>query len=270
MNPRTVSHLALALSLVAGLALPVARAAVTDTVGQRNGCGPEGTRRCIAFTFDDGPDCHTTPRLLSMLDARNLRATFFVVGHRLDGDDAYHTANREVLRELRRRGHTVGNHSYHHVLLDGLTPAHLAFEIDRTEALIEQTLHEHPTLLRAPFGAIGTRRTAEAIFARGYTPVSWTLDTADWSVHSADAVAVNFRAALNAHPRGGVVLMHDTHAWSVAAFPMVFAELERRNQRLRASGQAPYEVVGLGAFYGRSASSETAGQETGEAHAARR
>lgn len=270
MSSRPVLFALTTLSLVCAAALPSATASVHDTAGSRSGCGPEGNRRCIAFTFDDGPDCHTTPRLLAMLAARHVRATFFVVGHRLDGDDPYHRANREVLRTLRAQGHAVGNHSYHHVVLDGLTPAHLAFEIDRTEALIEETLHERPTLLRAPFGALGTRRSVEAIFSRGYTPVYWTLDTADWSVTSSEAVATNFRAALNASPRGGVVLMHDTHAWSVNAFPAVFAEIERRNARARAAGEAPYEIVGVDAFYGRGASSVTSGHPTGAAHAATR
>ena len=72
---------------------------------------PPSMPRCIAFTFDDGPECRYTPRVLDALDAKGIKATFFVVGHRLDGDDGYHTANRAVLRDTVRRGHLIGRRS---------------------------------------------------------------------------------------------------------------------------------------------------------------
>ena len=92
-------------------------------------------------------------------------------------DDGYHTANRAVLRDIARRGHLVGNHTYHHVQLDYLRPEALTDEIDRTEALITQTLGHRSWLLRAPFGALTRQRTVDAVFSRGYTPVFWELDT---------------------------------------------------------------------------------------------
>ncbi len=205
--------------------------------------------RCIALTFDDGPECRYTPRVLDTLDAKGIKATFFVVGHRLDGDDTYHTANRAVLRDTLRRGHLIGNHTYHHVELDRLRDAALSDEIDRTEALIRRTTGQRSWLLRAPFGAILRQRTVDAIFSRGYTPVYWELDTRDWETPSVDAVVEGFRAALSESPRGGVVLIHDTHWWSVAALPRILAVIERRNASLVASGQEPYRFVNLDALY---------------------
>jgi peptidoglycan/xylan/chitin deacetylase (PgdA/CDA1 family) len=212
-------------------------------------CAPTGLRRCIAFTFDDGPECRHTPRLLDMLDQRGIKATFFVVGHRIDGDDSYHAANRAVLRDIVRRGHRVGNHTYHHVELDRLHPERLADEIDRTAALIARATGRRPWLFRAPFGALHRPRTVEAVFSRGYTPVYWELDTRDWETPSVAGVVENFRQALRESPRGGVVLLHDTHWWSVSAFPQIMAVIERRNAALVAAGEAPYQIVDLEAFY---------------------
>jgi peptidoglycan/xylan/chitin deacetylase (PgdA/CDA1 family) len=186
--------------------------------------------------------------VLEALSRHGLRATFFVVGHRLEGDDRYHTRNREVLREVLRRGHRVGNHGYTHSVLDGLRPARLAWEIDRTEALIRGATGERPALLRAPFGALSTRRAVEAVHQRGYTHVHWDVDTMDWSVTSPEAVVQNFRQVLAFHPRGGVVLLHDTHPWSVRAFPAILAHLSRENRLARARGQRPWELVGLEEF----------------------
>ncbi len=234
------------------------------------GCGPNGSRHCLALTFDDGPDCTTTPRVLETLRAHGLHATFFVVGHRLDGDDPYHTRNRAVLRETYLQGHLVGNHSYHHVVLDGLRTEVLDDEIDRTAALITRATGHRPWLLRAPYGAFASARTVNSVYARGYTPVGWTLDTMDWSVDSPARVLQNFRAVLSSHPHGGVVLMHDTHPWSVAALPGILHEIEQRNAVLHASGGIPYEIVGLSEFFTGTGVSSTEGHSGGAQTAATR
>ncbi len=210
---------------------------------------PPSIPRCIALTFDDGPEYRSTPRVLDLLDARGIKATFFVVGHRIDGDDPYHTANRAVLRDIARRGHLIGNHTFHHVELDRLRDNALADEIDRTESLIRQSIGRRSWLLRAPFGALLRQRTVDAVFSRGYTPVYWELDTRDWATPSVQGVIDGFRQALLESPRGGVVLLHDTHWWSVAALPHILAILDRRNADLIAHGEAPYRFVNLDALY---------------------
>ncbi|MEZ4389896.1 MAG: polysaccharide deacetylase family protein [Polyangiales bacterium] len=213
------------------------------------GSCPARYPRCLSFTFDDGPEWSTTPRLLDMLDARHIRATFFVVGHRISGPENHHRLNRGVLRDIARRGHRIGNHTFRHVVLDGLRPERIAREIDDTAEIITRETGRRPWLLRAPFGALASDRALKAVFSRRYTPVYWQLDTEDWSVNSARAVLLNFRRVLDESPRGGVVLMHDTRPWSVAAFPLILNEIDQRNARLVAQGQAPYRIVGLEHFW---------------------
>ncbi len=211
----------------------------------RGQCG----RRCIAFTFDDGPNWETTPRLLDELDRRHLRATFFVTGHRMDGDGDVALRNREVLARAWRTGHLVGNHTYHHDLMDTMDEPTLRFEIDRTEALIREVIGVRPFLFRAPYGALHHPRAVREVFSRGYTPVFWAMDSNDWRVNSAQGVYDNVIAELARSPNGGVLLMHDTLPWSVAAFPRIVDEIERRNAAFIARGEAPYEIVGLDRFY---------------------
>lgn len=206
-------------------------------------------RRCIAFTFDDGPSWETTPALLDTLDRRGIRATFFVTGHRLDGDGEVARRNRAVLATAWGHGHLVGNHTYHHDLLDTMTEATLRFEIDRTEALIRGVVGERVWLFRAPYGALNHPRAVGAVFSRGYTPVSWAMDSQDWRVNTPQAVLANVRAELDRAPRGGVLLMHDTLPWSIAAFPMILDEIAARSAALVARGEEPYEIVGLERYY---------------------
>src|SRR5262245_63095806 len=65
--------------------------------------GPAGTRR-IALTFDDGPDPVATPRLLHLLDEREVRATFFLIGERA-------RRHPDLVRAIAEAGHEVGNHT---------------------------------------------------------------------------------------------------------------------------------------------------------------
>ncbi|MBL8600957.1 MAG: polysaccharide deacetylase family protein [Myxococcales bacterium] len=205
--------------------------------------------RCIAFTFDDGPNWETTPRLLDALAQRNLRVTFFVTGHRIDGDGEVARRNREVLASAWSFGHLVGNHTYHHDLLDTMSEAQLTDEIDRTGRLIEGVLGERVYLFRAPYGALNHPRAVSAVFSREYTPVHWAMDSNDWRVNTPEAVLANVRAELDRSPHGGVLLMHDTLPWSVDAFPLILNEIDQRNAALMARGERPYELVGLERFY---------------------
>ena len=68
----------------------------------------------ITFTFDDGPDHRTTPVLLDQLDRYGVKATFFVNGHRFHHRSAGGVENQAVLRDLHRRGHFIGNHTFSH------------------------------------------------------------------------------------------------------------------------------------------------------------
>jgi peptidoglycan-N-acetylglucosamine deacetylase len=61
----------------------------------------------VALTFDDGPAEPTTRQILDLLDKYSAPATFFVVGVQA-------SRHPEIIKEIIDRGHTVGNHSFHH------------------------------------------------------------------------------------------------------------------------------------------------------------
>jgi peptidoglycan/xylan/chitin deacetylase (PgdA/CDA1 family) len=205
--------------------------------------------RCIAFTFDDGPDATLTPRLLDILDEHHIHATFFVVGSHLDPSDPANAANRDVLRDAHRRGHFIGNHTYHHVVMNHLDDRQLAFEIDRTSQLITDVIGERPGFFRAPYGMIGTARAIRAVAGRLYTLTRWILDPRDWAEHTPEAVLRNFRYQLHIHPQGGILLMHDVHPSTIAAVPLVIEEIERQNRLLHARGEPEFQIITLDQLY---------------------
>src|SRR5262245_27697552 len=61
----------------------------------------------IAMTFDDGPSATLTPKLLDLLAAHHIRATFFVIGENV-------AEHPEIVARAAREGHEIGNHSWSH------------------------------------------------------------------------------------------------------------------------------------------------------------
>jgi len=190
--------------------------------------------RIVHFTFDDGPRPSTTRRLLEQLDHYGIKATFFVVGEQLEG--RRHAEQRALLREMARRGHTIGSHTFDHSNLTDLSDAEIEEQLTRTEAVFETTFGARPNLFRPPYGA-RDRRVDDLLARRGYTAMLWNLSSMDTRTRDPEVMLHSFRAQLDRqerHPRGqgGIILVHDTHEASVDAFPLMVEELRRRNCEL--------------------------------------
>jgi len=170
----------------------------------------------VALTFDDGPGRHTA-RLLEVLVAREVRATFFLVGREV-------AARPDLVRAQVAAGHAVGNHSFTHPDLTTLEPEALADEIDRTSDAIATAAGILPSLARPPFGA--TNATVAGMLAdRGLAQILWDQDTEDWKGQDARTTTRN---ALEGAHDGAVILMHDTQETTVDAVPGIIDGLRER------------------------------------------
>ena len=203
--------------------------------------------RLIYFTFDDGPDRRTTPLLLDRLDAVGVKAGFFLTASRIVGRDAREREQADLAREIVARGHNIGNHTVDHLQLPLLRDEAVIDQVERAEQIFQRVLGFHPLLIRPPGGA-RSPRIDDLLAKRGYTTVLWNLGAGDFQVKSASEVLKVFRGTLDRREqrgkhRGGVVLLHDTYAWSVDAFQLIWAELWERNCRLLARGEELYDVV---------------------------
>lgn len=163
----------------------------------------------MVLSFDDGPDPLYTPDILATLRKHNVRAMFFVCGEMAD-------ANRDLLREMADDGHVVGNHSWSHPLVPGLTGAAIRDELGRTSEVVEATLGTAPLWYRAPYGA-WNRNSFEIGADLGMEPMAWTVDTLDWTTPGTGTIV---RRVLDGAAPGVVVLSHDAggnRSQSVAA-----------------------------------------------------
>ncbi len=205
--------------------------------------------REIMFTFDDGPDHRSTPLLLDQLDRYGVKVVFFVNGHRMHSRRLDAAENIEVLRDIHRRGHVIGNHTYNHRDLSTLTDDQIRSEVDNTSRLVEKITGQRTWLFRPPFGKIGgaSRYLSQA----GYTVVMWSLDPLDWQTDDPREVFRRVVDRISEQENGGIIDLHDTNRASVEAFPLIMEWIEQRNAELAARGEPIYRVVGVEAFYRR-------------------
>ena len=101
--------------------------------------------KVVALTFDDGPHPRYTDEILDLLAEYGAKATFFVIGKNLE---LYGAATERAVRE----GHEIGNHTYSHPGLSGLSVSELEREILMNEAIIEEKTGKAPTCFRPPEG----------------------------------------------------------------------------------------------------------------------
>jgi peptidoglycan/xylan/chitin deacetylase (PgdA/CDA1 family) len=158
----------------------------------------------LALTFDDGPNRTWTPRLLDVLAANNVRATFFLLGERAQ-------AEPELVRRVAAVGHLIGNHSWGHPNLARSSARRIRDELTRTKGTLEQLTGAPVRFFRPPFGA---RRPAVFRIAReiGLQPVLWNAMTTDWSDPSADRIASQLTSKIDRLCRRGRaanIVLHD-------------------------------------------------------------
>lgn len=202
--------------------------------------------RHIHFTFDDGPDPRTTPRLLDVLDRAGVKATFFFSTSRFAGRQARNAGASALAREIVRRGHTAGSHSFEHQRMGRMSAEQARVQIARSERAFLHAVGAPTPWFRPPFGSHGP--SVDRLLAEGgYTTVMWNIGLADWVARPPEQVVATFwkKVAHNeaAGVRGGIVLLHDTHAWSIDAFERILASIAERNCELVARGQEPYDIV---------------------------
>ena len=135
----------------------------------------------IALTFDDGPNPTWTPKLLDVLAAHQVHATFFMLG-------GFAQSQTELVRRIAAEGHLVGNHSWSHPDLSRISARRVREELAQTNDLLEQMIDAPVRYFRPPFGA---RRPVVFRIARelGLAPVLWNAMTNDWSEPLADQIA---------------------------------------------------------------------------------
>jgi peptidoglycan/xylan/chitin deacetylase (PgdA/CDA1 family) len=192
---------------------------------------PAGTRNAnaIALTIDDGPDPAVTPQVLDLLDAFDVRATFFCIGANVQRYPA-------LAREIVARGHALENHSQVHMHTFSVTLAGaLTREIEAAQRTLEQVSGERPMFFRAPAGLRNI--FLEPVLRKlDLRLAAWTRRGYDTRERDPQVVA---RRLLDGLAARDILLLHDGNAaLTVEGTPLILAVLPRvieaaRRQQLR-------------------------------------
>lgn len=162
-----------------------------------------GEGKFLALTFDDGPHSQYTKKLLDGLKARNVKASFFLVGKSIPG-------NEEVIRQMGEDGHLVGTHCYKHEDLTKKSKEEACADIIKTNELIEEITGKRPEYIRPPYGIWND----ELETCVNMTPVFWNIDTLDWKYQNKDRIVKHIEKNAGKHQ---VILLHDVFETSVDA-----------------------------------------------------
>jgi peptidoglycan/xylan/chitin deacetylase (PgdA/CDA1 family) len=188
------------------------------------------TNGSVAITIDDGPDPAVTPKVLDLLDQHGAKATFFCIGELVE-------QHASLAREIVRRGHTIENHSQHHLhRFSVMGPAGMRAEVARAQDAIEAVTGQRPRFFRAPAG-LRSPFLEPVLAPLGLRLASWTRRGFD-TVNPDPAVVYR---RLTRDLRGGdILLLHDGHAaHTPSGSPVILEVLPRVLQAVSAANLTP-------------------------------
>lgn len=154
----------------------------------------------VALTFDDGPSPLYTPQILDLLEQYQAQATFFVLGCKVEKYPG-------LVKEMLRRGHEVGNHTFSHPRLPqtGQLARERELETTRLDLDLLGCPHRH-LLIRPPYSDFDDRLVSYCAHT-GRQLVLWSIDSGDWRGLNSRAIEQN---VLPRVANGSIIIFHDS------------------------------------------------------------
>jgi peptidoglycan/xylan/chitin deacetylase (PgdA/CDA1 family) len=178
----------------------------------------------IVLTFDDGPSRANTPVILKALDAQCTKATFFMVGRMAAADPA-------MVREVAKRGHTVGAHTWSHARLQGM-------ELDKAKDEIELGFSAVSRAMQGPIAPFfrfpylrPTTDTLDYLKGRHVASFGIDVDSRDFKTHDGRAVKATVLAQLATRHKG-ILLFHDIQPSTAQSIGEILAALKERGYKV--------------------------------------
>ncbi len=182
--------------------------------------GIDPTKPMLALTFDDGPS-PTTTAVLDALAKNGAKATFFILGQNIAGNEA-------ILKRTADEGHQLASHSWSHPKLDDISSSAVRGQMTRTMDKITEVTGQTVTMMRPPFGAMG-RLSRRVITELDLPVILWKIDTLDWKTKNAAKTA---QAILKGADNGVIILCHDTVPSTAQALETALPDLVAKGYQL--------------------------------------
>jgi peptidoglycan-N-acetylglucosamine deacetylase len=163
-------------------------------------CYANVSEKEIALSFDDGPNREYTPQVLSTLAEYNARATFFVIGKNIQG-------NENVLKQIDAEGHSIGNHSYtHSFFVDFNNLQGFKNELNQTAESVFKITGKRMKLFRPPYG-VTTPPLVKASNVLNYSIIGWSIRSFDTTTDTTQIITRRVQTRIKP---GAIILFHDT------------------------------------------------------------
>ncbi|MCB0663419.1 MAG: polysaccharide deacetylase family protein [Saprospiraceae bacterium] len=196
-------------------------------------CNVPVSKNVLALTFDDGPQPDVTPRVLDILKEKNIKATFFCIGYKLE-------KNQAIAKRAAEEGHIIGNHSYSHsYYFDFFPKGMVRKELTKTNDLIKKITGKFPRFFRPPYG-VTNFSIADAVKMEGETVIGWNIRSFDTVIKDPQRLQERILSKL---APGSILLLHDHQPALIDFLPGLLAAIEERS----------FEIVPLDQLIGEPA-----------------
>ncbi len=185
----------------------------------------ETKEKVVAITFDDGPHPIYTPEILDVLDKYRIKASFFMIGSEMD-------KHPDIVKEVLKRGHVVGNHTYHHYgNLKEAKEEVILSELKQWDQTLEKICGQKTNLFRPPRGFISGAILPVAE-KNGDSTIMWTICADNRKALTPELMAKRVEENVG---QGGIILLHDgvsTVRWKdVKASELIIESLSAQGYR---------------------------------------
>lgn len=163
--------------------------------------------KVVALTFDDGPNAEYTELLLDGLRERDVKASFFLLGKCLHG-------NEEIVKQMDMDGHLIGVHGMQHIDLTQKSKTEALKQLEDTQTAIKAITGKESEYVRPPYGNWNQTLEDAVSDELGMASVFWSVDSIDWKLQNTSQIV---RTVTKGIEDGDIILMHDEFLTSVEA-----------------------------------------------------
>lgn len=189
----------------------------------------------ISLTFDvNWADEEYLYKILDILDKYNVKATFFVMGRWIVYPE---NENIDKLKEIHKRGHEIGNHSYSHADFKTINEQKMIKEIKDAEKVIKETIGVKTELFRFPSGHYN-QNGVKVANSLGYKSIQWDVDSIDWKQLGLER---EYSRVINHVKPGSIVLFHNNGKYTADNLNRLIPELQGKGYEFVPVSQLIYK-----------------------------
>ncbi|AFL80421.1 putative xylanase/chitin deacetylase [Aequorivita sublithincola DSM 14238] len=174
------------------------------------------SEKYVSITFDDGPNPEFTPKVLTLLERREAKATFFLIGKNAE-------KHPEIVRQIIEEGHTIGSHSYSHSKNFGFFSTEKVHnDLEKSNSILKEITRKELKMFRPPFG-VTNPNIKKALRKTGHHSIGWSKRSLDTTNLSEEKILKRITTNLK---KGDVILLHDSSLKSVAVLEQLLLLLQ--------------------------------------------